>query len=118
LRRRAERLRRAALRGAVAAGIAATVFAGNGDAVAAGPRTHQIVIEGLQYVPETLNVKRGDIVVWVNKDPFPHTVTAAGAFDSKSIAAEKSWRFAASRAGTFAYICTLHSNMKGTLEVE
>ena len=118
MRRRAERLRRAALRAAVAAGIAATVFAGNGDAVAAGRRTHQIVIQGLQYVPETLKVKRGDVVVWVNKDPFPHTVTAAGAFDSKSIAAEKSWRFTTRGAGTFAYVCTLHSNMKGTLEVE
>jgi plastocyanin len=45
-------------------------------------------------------------------------VTAAGAFDSKSIAAEKSWRFTASRAGTFAYVCTLHSNMRATLQVE
>ena len=100
--RRAEPLGRTALRAAVVAGITAIVFAGNSDAVAAGPRTHQIVIQGLQYVPETLKVKRGDVVVWVNKDPFPHTVTAAGAFDSKSIAAEKSWRFAASREGTYA----------------
>jgi plastocyanin len=118
LPRRAEPLRRAAQRAGVAAGIAAIVLAGNGAALAVGPRTHQIVIQGLQYVPETLKVKRGDVVVWVNKDPFPHTVTAAGAFDSKSIAADKSWRFTASRAGTFAYICTLHSNMKATLQVE
>jgi plastocyanin len=26
--------------------------------------------------PDTLTVKRGDTAVWVNKDPFPHTVTA------------------------------------------
>jgi plastocyanin len=118
LPRRAEPLGRAALRVAIAAAFAAVAFASDGGAAAAGPRTHQIVIQGLQYVPATLKVKRGAVVVWVNKDPFPHTVTAAGAFDSKSIAAEKSWRLTASRAGTYAYVCTLHSNMKGTLEVE
>jgi plastocyanin len=76
------------------------------------------VIQGLQYVPETLAVKRGDIVVWVNKDAFPHTVTAVGGFDSRSIGAGKSWRFTARRSGSFAYVCTLHSNMKGMLQVE
>jgi plastocyanin len=81
-------------------------------------RSHEVVIHGLQYVPETLKVRRGDIVVWVNKDPFPHTVTAAGAFDSKSIEAGRSWRFIARRAGSFGYVCTLHSNMKGILQVE
>ena len=82
------------------------------------PHAHQVVIQGLQNVPETVRVKRGDIVVWINKDPFPHTVTSAGAFDSGPIAAGKSWRFTARRAGTYPYVCTLHSNMKGTLRVE
>jgi plastocyanin len=117
LARRAERPRRAALcLGAVAAIAAAALGAGSAGAAAAP--THQIVIQALKYVPETLKVRRGDVVVWVNKDPFPHTATAAGAFDSTSIPAEGSWRFTARRAGTFAYVCTLHPNMKGTLVVE
>jgi len=100
--------------------LAVTAAAGFGPAAAADKpgRTHEIVIQGLQYVPETLTVRRGDVVVWTNKDPFPHTATAAGAFDSKSIAAGASWRFTARRAGSFPYVCTLHSNMKGTLQVE
>lgn len=80
-------------------------------------RRHEIVIQGLQYLPETLSVSRGDMVVWINKDPFPHTVTASGAFDSKAIDAGRSWRFTARRDGTFAYVCLFHSNMKGTLLV-
>ncbi|MGZ5236392.1 MAG: cupredoxin domain-containing protein [Caldimonas sp.] len=92
---------------------------GSSRAVAAdAPTTHQVVIQGLQYVPATLTVKRGDVVVWVNKDPFPHTVTAPGGFDSREIAAGKSWRFTASRAGVFPYLCTLHTTMKGVLQVE
>ncbi len=82
------------------------------------PRTHEVVIQGLQNVPETLTVKGGDTIVWVNKDPFPHTVTSPGAFDSGPIAAGKSWQFTARRAGTYPYVCMLHSNMKGTLRVE
>ena len=63
-------------------------------------------------------VKRGDTVTWINKDPFLHTVTAAGAFDSRSMVAGASWKYAARKTGDFAYICTLHPNMKGTLKVE
>lgn len=99
---------------AAAAGLA---WLGNAGA-AEKAQTHRIVIEGLKYVPETLVVKPGDTVVWVNKDPFPHTATAAGAFDSGPMQAGKSWRFVARRAGTYAYVCTLHSNMKATLRVE
>jgi len=81
-------------------------------------RTHEVVIQGLLYVPETLTVRPGDVVVWTNKDPFPHTVTAAGVFDSGSIAAGKSWRWKAAKPGTHPYLCTLHTTMKGTLRVE
>ena len=89
-----------------------------GTAAADRARTHEVVIQGLLYVPETLTVRPGDVVVWINKDPFPHTVTAAGVFDSGSIAAGKSWRFTAKKPGTYPYLCTLHTTMKGTLRVE
>jgi plastocyanin len=80
--------------------------------------THTVVIEGTNYAPATLTVKRGDTVVWMNKDPFPHTVTSKGLFDSHAIAAGRSWKYAPRKAGEFPYICTLHPNMKGTLKVE
>jgi plastocyanin len=90
-----------------------------GVAVAAGnAATHTVVIDGVKYEPATLAVKRGDTVVWINKDPFPHTVTAPGAFDSHAIAAGKSWKYTARKSGEFAYVCTLHPNMSGTLKVE
>lgn len=57
-------------------------------------------------------------MVWANRDPFPHTVTAAGVFDSHSIATGSSWKYVARKAGDYAYICTLHPNMKGMLRVE
>jgi plastocyanin len=84
----------------------------------AAPARHQVVIEAVAYAPAVLSVHRGDTVVWVNRDPFPHTVTAAGTFDSGAIAAGASWKYVATKAGAFDYLCTLHPNMKGTLKVE
>ena len=108
-------------RRAVVATSAALVTAALGIVAAAADRagaTHEVVIQAVQFAPATLKVKRGDVVVWTNRDPFPHTATAAGVFDSKSIAEGKSWRWRADRAGTIAYVCSLHPTMKGTLEVE
>jgi plastocyanin len=97
---------------------AGAAFAAGPAASAAKATTHQVVIDGLKYAPETLTVKRGDTIVWTNKDPFPHTVTAPGKFDSHDIAADGSWKYVARAAGEYAYICTLHPNMKGMLRVE
>lgn len=85
---------------------------------AGGPVTHTVVIQATSYAPQVLTVKRGDTVVWINKDPFPHTVTAPHGFDSKSIAADGSWKYRAGELGEFPYTCTFHPNMKGTLRVE
>lgn len=80
--------------------------------------THTVVIEGVKYEPEIVTVKRGDTVVWINKDPFPHTVTAKGVFDSHDIPPGKSWKYTPRKVGSHNYSCTLHPNMKGTLNVD
>lgn len=81
------------------------------------PVGHVIVIEGVQFVPDSLTVHPGDKVTWINKDPFPHTVTSPGSFDSHSIASGASWVYIAAQTGTYAYTCTLHPNMRGMLHV-
>jgi len=95
---------------------------GDGRAAAtASPRstTHTVVIDSLRFDPQVLRVKAGDTIVWVNHDPFPHTVTAEGkSFDSHEIAPGRSWKYTARKAGEFAYACVLHPTMKATLRVE
>jgi plastocyanin len=80
--------------------------------------THEVKIEGMQFTPATLTVKKGDKVVWRNADLVPHTATATGSFDSKTVAPGKSWTYVAGKAGSFGYVCSLHPTMKGTLVVE
>jgi plastocyanin len=86
-------------------------------ALAAGPKTHTVVMEGFRFVPETLEVQRGDTVEWVNRDIVPHTATAAGVFDSGSIAPQARWKRVMGKTGSVAYVCTFHPTMKGTLQV-
>ena len=85
---------------------------------AATPVTHTVVMKATSFAPLTLTLKLGDAVVWRNDDFFPHTATAAGVFDSGSIAVGASWKYQPKAVGEYAYICTFHPNMKGTLKVE
>ena len=91
-----------------------------GAAIAASqPKTHTVTIEATSFKPESLTVAAGDKVVWVNKDPFPHTATStSGGFDSGNIEPDKSWTFTAVKKGEFGYICSLHPTMKAVLKVE
>ena len=88
-----------------------------GPGAAVEPATKTVLVEAMAFQPAVLTVKAGDAVVWVNKDPFPHTATA-GAFDSKSIAAGGAWTYRTTVRGEFAYVCTLHPAMKAVLRVQ
>lgn len=83
------------------------------------PLVHTVVINGMQFSPANLEVSVGDTVVWINKDPFPHTATSDQAgFHSKTILPEHTWSYVATQRGMFPYSCALHENMRGTLLVK
>lgn len=102
--------------------LAFVLLAGStNSAMASGrsPATHTVIIEGVQFSPSALTVKAGDTVIWINRDPFPHTATAnGGRFDSHAIEPGRSWTFTPKKAGVISYGCTYHPTMKGTLRVE
>lgn len=82
-----------------------------------GGHAHIVTIEAMSFRPQTLVVHRGDRITWINKDPFPHTVTSTtGKFDSHEIAPNASWSYVARKAGDYDYVCTLHVTMKGRVE--
>ena len=76
-----------------------------------------MAIDGTAYGPGVVTVERGTRVEFHNLDPFPHTVTAPGEFDSGTMAAGARWSFVANKPGRHDYICTLHPNMKGSVIV-
>ena len=104
-----------------AASVLALLFSGSGTVVVAlqGPATHTVVIDSMRFEPASLTVNIGDVVVWFNHDPFPHTVTAQdNEFDSREILPGRSWRYTASTAGVFRYACEIHPTMSAELRVQ
>ena len=100
-------------------GMVMIAMAPGAAAGSAPPARHTVTIEGTAFATADLTVKVGDSVVWVNKDPYPHTATStAGGFDSRDIAPAKSWAYTAKTKGDFPYICAIHPSMKGTLHVK
>ncbi len=97
--------------------IAAATTATHAPRAAAYVRT-KVQISAMQYAPYALTVHVGDEIVWHNADPFPHTVTFKGSFDSGVIPAQGQWIYRASKAGVYAYVCSLHPDMHGLLIVK
>jgi amicyanin len=84
--------------------------------------TNAISIKNFAFSPATLTVKTGTTVTWTNDDSAPHTVVsddgAPVAFTSPSLATGASYPFTFTQAGTYAYHCSIHPSMKGTVVVQ
>jgi plastocyanin len=79
-----------------------------------------IVMEGTSIQPDDVTVKAGEMVEWINKDPFPHNVTFLGAHSAGSGDLEPGahWDYRPMTPGDYAYVCTLHPGMRGMLHVK
>ena len=73
------------------------------------------------YSPTTITVVIGvnNTVTWTNNDDATHTVTADdGSFDSGFLNQGQTWSYTFTTPGTYAYHCSIHPWMKGTVIVE
>lgn len=78
-----------------------------------------VTIADFSFTPGTITINQGDTVTWVNNGPTPHSATSSnGAFDTGILRKGQSGSHTFSEAGTFAYICTPHPYMKGTVVVQ
>jgi plastocyanin/uncharacterized membrane protein len=76
----------------------------------------QVIMKGMRFQPADLAVHPGETIEFKNEDIFAHTVTADdGSFDSGLIQPGSSWKMTVQKAGTIAYHCAPHPNMKATL---
>ena len=66
-------------------------------------------------VPTGLRV--GDTIIWVNRDLFRHTATAADHSFNIDLAAGKSGKISVKKAGPVTFSCKYHPGMKGQLVV-
>jgi len=93
-----------------------TGYSGGGGGGGTG---NVVTISNMAYNPSPLTVSKGTTVTWKNNDSVAHTATADDAsFDTGNIPANStSSGVTFNQAGTFAYHCTYHSGMHGTITV-
>jgi YVTN family beta-propeller protein len=74
-------------------------------------------IASFAFSPKTLSVKAGQTVTFSNNDSVAHTVTSS-TWDSGNIQPGAAFTLTAPKAGTYAYHCSIHPFMTGTLTVQ
>jgi plastocyanin len=85
---------------------------------AGAPATHTVVIGNFVFAPDSLTVKAGDHIEWINRDIVPHTATATDkSWDTGKIAAGSRAELTVSRDFVESYFCRFHPNMKARLKV-
>jgi plastocyanin len=84
----------------------------------AAPAANAASISGFSFQPGVLKVKPGAKVTWTNDDGVTHTVTADSKwFDSGPLQPGASFSFTFTRPGTYAYHCSVHPSMHGSVVV-
>ena len=95
-----------------------------GDDAANGASTgaakNRIEIKDFDFNPQTIHVKSGEKITWINRDDEPHTVVSVGKKFQKSSALDTDQEFSiiAGAPGTYEYFCSVHPKMTGTIVVE
>ncbi len=86
----------------------------SGDAA----RSEKVEIVDFAYDPDPVTIEEGGKVIWQNEDSAPHTATADdGSFDTGTLEEGKLKSETFKEAGTYSYICSIHPDMTGTVEV-
>ena len=105
---------------------AASAPAGGESAAAGGGCTTSsetggasVGIENFAFTPGTITAAVGETITWTNADSAAHTATLDdNSCDTGNIAQGASAGLVFDAAGTYAYHCKIHPNMKGTITIQ
>jgi plastocyanin len=83
-------------------------------------KQNRIEIKDFAFNPQTITVKSGEKVTWINRDEEPHTIVSVGKQFKKSTALDTDQEFTITvgTPGTYEYFCSVHPKMTGTIVVE
>ena len=83
-------------------------------------KQNKIEIKDFAFNPQTLTVKSGEKITWINRDEEPHTIVSVEKQWKKSTALDTDQEFTITAAapGTYTYFCSVHPKMTGTIVVE
>jgi plastocyanin len=78
-----------------------------------------VVMTDFAFTPQSITIQVGSTVTWRNDGPSAHTATADDTSFSTGILKKGESRTATfNQVGSIDYVCTLHPEMTGTVEVQ
>jgi len=78
----------------------------------------QVGIVNFKFTPDSLTIKMGTTVNWTNHDDIAHTVSFTGSGVHSDVRARNgAYSHTFGAPGTYAYICSIHPFMHGTVIV-
>ena len=87
-------------------------------AVAPQGNTAAVSISKFAFVPASITISAGQSITWTNADPVAHTSTSDNkVWDSGSLSPNGTFSTTFSQPGTYAYHCTIHPFIRGTVVV-
>jgi plastocyanin len=90
-----------------------------GGPVAMKTGANDVGITGFVFGPTKLTIGPGQSVTWTNGDDSPHQVTLTKSQERSAVLLKgQSHTQAFAAPGVYEYICGLHPNMKGSVEVK
>ena len=83
-------------------------------------KQNRIEIKDFAFNPQTITVKSGEKVTWINRDEEPHTIVSVEKQFKKSTALDTDQEFTitAGTPGTYNYFCSVHPKMTGIIIIE
>jgi len=110
----------ALLVGLISLNLSLLARAGEMNTPSVGAKANRIEIKDFAFNPQTITVKSGQKITWINHDEEPHTVVSVGKKFQKSSALDTDQEFSitAGAPGTYEYFCSVHPKMTGTIVVE
>ncbi len=84
---------------------------------AAAPRTYTVVIDKMKFGPVPAQLRKGDAIIWVNRDFLRHTATATDHSFDADLPANAKVKTVLKKSGAIPFICRYHPGMRGVLRV-
>ena len=108
------------LRKLAAVAVTATIGLAAAVVPAQAGSTKTVAVKNNAFSPTAVKIAKGGKVTWKwTQGGVPHNVTPASGGAGSKTSSKKGYTFTKTftKAGTFKYVCTIHSSMKMTVKV-
>lgn len=81
-------------------------------------KENTVEISNFSFVPESIKIKKGTAVTWINMDQSTHDIKIGDQVVSQKMGIGESFSYIFNESGEINYTCGIHTSMVGKIVVE